>query len=78
MPHGSGDRVTDERATAGVCPDLVGWKDIVEAIGHGVTVRTAQRWATAKVIPVVSYGGRVAAWGDRVRACLMSLRTRAA
>lgn len=78
MPAGSGDRVTDERALAGEKPTCFGWKQIAAAAGHDVTVRTVQRWESAGIIPVVSYGGRVAAYADRIRACLMALRTRAA
>jgi len=77
-PIGSGDAVTDERARAGVAPNLRGWKQIAAAIGDDVHVRTVQKWEAQGKIPVVSFGGRVAAYADRVLACLMSQPRRAA
>ena len=72
---GSGDPVTDQRAAAGVHPDVVGWKDVARVLG--VSERTARDWERRYRLPVIWWGSYAAAYADRLRACTLSLRRRA-
>ena len=70
------DRETADRAARGVRPDLLGWGAIAGELG--VTEKTARRWERLYGLPVVWFGSYASAYSDRLRACAMSLRRRAA
>lgn len=66
MDDGTGDRETDERASRGDRPSVVGWKAIADELG--VTERTARAWESDGM-PIISWGPKqVAAYADRIRA----------